>query len=102
MFSDFTDRDPVGEDSDRIQFHAPTGLQRTCHGITVRRFNANNLHIRAQGLEKHRHAADQPAAAHRNEHGIDAPGTLPQDFIGHGPLTGDDKFVIKGMNERHA
>jgi len=62
------------------------------------RFYADHVDRWLAELDCGRHAADHPATANRREHGFDG-GEVFQYFKSHGPLTGDDLFVVVGRND---
>jgi hypothetical protein len=49
-------------------------------------------------LDCGRHSADHAAAANRRQHGLDG-GEVFEYFKSHGPLTGDDLFVVIRRND---
>ncbi len=77
-------------------------FQRVSHGVALHRFDADDLDLRAQGLEIGADPGDQPAAADRDEHRVELPGALAQQFVAHRPLPGDHQFVVERVDEGHA
>jgi hypothetical protein len=100
--ADGAHRHPVGEDPHRIQRNAPPRLDGLVHGIAVDRLDTDHLDFRAEFFQVAGHSGDQPAAAHRHEDGIQLAGALAQQLVGDRALTGNDQFVIEGVDVGHA
>lgn len=60
----------------------------------------DDLHVWMQRLDRQRHARDEPASAHGDDHGVDV-GHLLHDLQPHCALTGEDvRVVVSAGGER--
>ncbi len=83
-----------------MQSHSLSGLNRLNHGVRIGGLNPDHLDLGADCLEIGRHAGDQAAAADRDEHGINRPLVLAQDFHADGALARNHVRVVEGVHER--
>ena len=63
--------------------------------------NTDDLHFGMAELDRSRDAADQSAAAHRDQHSLDC-GQVFEDFKTDRALAGDDLLVVVGRNDHVA
>ena len=68
------------------------------HGGHRCRLNADDLDVGAHGFDRHRHTADQSAAADGDDDLLHI-GHLIQNLQPDGSLTGDDVGIVEGMGE---
>ena len=76
-----------------------TGEPRAPDRVGAFWLHAHDAHVRAALLQRERRAADEPAAAHRDDHGVDV-GDVVEDLEAHRSLARDDERVAVGVDER--
>ena len=62
------------------------------------RLDADDLDRRIGEFDRRRDSADESAASDRDKHGFDV-GQVFKNFKAHGPLAGDDLFVVVGRDD---
>ena len=83
----------AGGDDDAL-----TGGQGGLHGGHLLGLDADDPRARDDRLQREPDAADQPAAAHRHQHGVEV-GHLLGQLEADRALAGDDTRVVEGMDE---
>ena len=82
------------------------GLDGLHHGVGVVHLHANDLDLRANGLDVVGHARDQATAANGHKYGVQPVGAvalqLAQHFHGHGALSGNHVRVVKRVHKGQA
>ncbi len=91
-------RHAVGEGAGVLQPHRPARLQGAGQAVGIGRLHPDHPDPRLQPLEAGGHARDQPAPAHRDEHRVQPPRPLAQQFHGHGALARDHVGVVVGRD----
>ncbi len=88
-----------GKQADSLERDPLAGAQRLVHGRGVFRLHADYLDAWVQLFDERADAADQPAAADRDEYGIELAGRLAHDFHADGALSGDHIRIVERMHE---
>ncbi len=92
--------DTLGKDTDMVQRHALSGLQRPIHGICLVGLHADHLHIFPELFEIARDPRDEAATADGYEHRRQPILAVTQDLRANGSLSRNHQWIVKGMNER--
>ena len=96
-----TDRPPAPSTNDDVQpgnsAGGPLG-KRARQRRGRRRFRRVDLDVRAEGLQRHRRAGDQPAAADWRDHGVNVRQVV-DDLQADRPVAADEAIVVEGMDE---
>ena len=61
--------DPIGKQPHVVDVDRLTGRERPAHGVGIGRLDADDLHVRHEGLEVGAHPGNQSAAADRHKDG---------------------------------
>ena len=96
---DLLDGDAVGEEADVGERDAASRAERALHRVRVLRLDADDPDLRAQPLDVRGDAADQAAAADRDEDRVDRLAQLAQDLHRDRALAGDHVDVVVGVDE---
>ena len=100
--ADLLHGDPVGEQADVGEDDASAGPQRALHRVGVRRLDADDADLGTEPFHVGGDAPDQPAAADRDEDGVDRLPQLAQDLHRDRPLARDHVDVVVGVHERQS
>ncbi len=92
------DGDAIGDGRGRHERHRLALRDRNFHGRQARRLHPENLNLRVRLFQRAGDAADQPAAADRNDDRFEV-GMLLDELQADSALSGDDGIVIEGMHE---
>ena len=95
------DRDAVRHGPAGLHRHRVPGGQRARIGRDRLRLHADHGDLGVQGLDRHRDAGRQPAAAHRHHHGAHLRALL-DDLEAERALAGHDVRVVVGVDEHGA
>src|SRR5437867_1161479 len=90
--------DAVGDGAGGGHHDALAGSESGLHPRHLLRLDTDHPHRRLERLDGEGDAADESAAAHRDQNGIE-PGHLLQQLEADGALAGDDARVVERMDE---
>ncbi len=98
LFADALHRHAIREDADALERDALAGANGLVHRRRILRLHADDAHVRIQIFHVGRDAADEAAAADRNEDGIRRRAALTQDLDADGALAGDHVRVVERVH----
>ena len=92
------DGDTVGNGADLIERFDLSVCERLLHAGGAGSLYAVDLDFGIEAFHGEGDAGDQPAAADRNNNGIES-GKLIHEFQTDGPLSGNDSLIVEGVQE---